>query len=102
MNSILIRNIKDMLSKRYLLTGCVILASIVGLQAQQQPVYSQYMLNTYLVNPAVAGAEGLTSFNLTARKQWAGYAEGPSTYAVSGQMRILKTSFRNRSRLIKA
>jgi type IX secretion system PorP/SprF family membrane protein len=69
--------------------------------SQQQPLYSQYMLNTFLVNPAVAGAEGLTAFNLTAREQWVGYKEGPSTYALSAQTRILKTSFRNRSRLIK-
>lgn len=67
----------------------------------QEPLYSQYMLNYYLVNPAVAGAEGLTAFNLTAREQWLGYKEGPSTYALSAQTRILKTSFRNRSRLIK-
>ncbi len=70
--------------------------------AQQQPLYSQYMLDAYLVNPAVAGAEGVTAINLTARQQWAGYSEAPSTYALSAQTRILKTSFRNRSRLIKS
>ncbi len=90
-----------MLRKKHILTALVVFGSTLGF-AQQQPVYSQYMLNTYLINPAVAGAEGLTAFNLTARRQWAGYAEGPSTYAVSAQTRILKTSFRNRSRLIKA
>ncbi|RPH29412.1 MAG: type IX secretion system membrane protein PorP/SprF [Bacteroidales bacterium] len=90
-----------MLRKGYILIVLAVFGSTLGF-AQQQPLYSQYMLNTYLVNPAVAGAEGLTAFNLTARKQWAGYVEGPSTYAVSAQTRILKTSFRNRSRLIKA
>jgi len=70
--------------------------------AQQQSLYSQYMLDAYLVNPAVAGAEGVTAINLTARQQWAGYSESPSTYALSAQTRILKTSFRNRSRLIKS
>ena len=90
-----------MLKKKNILTVLAVFVAALGF-AQQQPVYSQYMLNTYLVNPAVAGAEGLTAFNLTARKQWAGYVEGPSTYAVSAQTRILKTSFRNRSRLIKA
>ncbi|HPQ35946.1 MAG TPA: type IX secretion system membrane protein PorP/SprF [Tenuifilaceae bacterium] len=69
--------------------------------AQQQPIYSQYMMNTYLLNPAVAGYQGITDLNLTAREQWLGYGEGPSTYAFSAQTRILKTSFRNRSRLIK-
>lgn len=82
--------------------GFLIIMGIASGFAQQDPLYNQYTLNLYLVNPAVAGAEGLTAFHLTARRQWAGYAEGPSTYALSGQTRILKTSFRNRSRLIKA
>jgi len=90
-----------MLKKIYILTVLIVGGVTVTL-AQQQPLYSQYMLNTFLINPAVAGAEGLTAFHLTARKQWAGYDEGPSTYAMSVQTRILKTSFRNRSRLIKS
>ncbi len=90
-----------MLKKIYIVS-LLIVGVVSASFAQQQPIYSQYMLNTYLINPAVAGAEGLTAFHLTARKQWAGYADGPSTYAISGQTRILKTSFRNRSRLIKA
>jgi len=69
--------------------------------AQQQPIYSQYMLNAYLLNPAVAGYQGITDINLVAREQWLGYGDGPSTYSLSAQTRILKTSFRNRSRLIK-
>lgn len=70
--------------------------------AQQQPIYSQYMMNPYLINPAIAGYQGITDFNLTAREQWLGYGDGPSTYALSGQTRILKTSFRNRNRMIKS
>lgn len=89
-----------MLKRIYIIIALTISGSVVGFA--QDPIYSQYMLNTYLINPAVAGAEGLTAFHLTARREWAGYTEGPSTYALSGQTRILKTSFRNRSRLIKA
>ena len=83
----------------YILAVFTILAGVAS--AQQQPIYSQYMMNTYLLNPAVAGYQGITDLNLTAREQWLGYGEGPSTYAFSAQTRILKTSFRNRSRLIK-
>lgn len=68
---------------------------------QQQPIYSQYMMNPYLLNPAIAGYQGITDVNLVAREQWLGYGDGPSTYALSGQTRILRTSFRNRSRLIR-
>lgn len=87
--------------KRINILFILIVGTVTVAFSQQQPLYSQYMLNTYLVNPAVAGAEGLTAIHLTAREQWMGYKEGPSTYALSAQTRILKTSFRNRSRLIK-
>jgi len=83
----------------------IVLILVIGSAAvsmAQDPIYSQYMQNYYLVNPAVAGAEGVTAFNLTAREQWLGYKDAPSTYALSAQTRILKTSFRNRSRLIKS
>ena len=36
--------------------------------SQQVPLYSQYMLNGFLLNPAVAGSEGYTAVNLTARE----------------------------------
>lgn len=63
------------------------------LDAQQLPQYSQYMMNKFLINPAVAGSEGYTAFNLTAREQWIGLANSPRTYAFSAQTRILKNSF---------
>ena len=86
--------------------GMMVVVGVVCLtgraMAQQQPLYSQYMLDAFLVNPAVAGAEGVTAINLTARQQWMGYSDAPSTYALSAQTRILKTSFRNRSRLVRS
>jgi type IX secretion system PorP/SprF family membrane protein len=64
-----------------------------GLYSQQLPQYSQYMMNKFLINPAVAGSEGYTAFNLTAREQWIGLENSPKTYALSAQTRILKNSF---------
>ena len=61
--------------------------------AQQVPLYSQYMMNGFLLNPAVAGSEGYTAINLTAREQWLGLKDAPKTHAVSGQTRILKNSY---------
>jgi type IX secretion system PorP/SprF family membrane protein len=57
---------------------------------QQLPIYSQYLYNKYLIKPAVAGSDGYTSFNLTAREQWVGYAGAPRTFSFSGQTRLLK------------
>lgn len=61
--------------------------------AQQLPIYSQYLYNKFLINPAVAGSEGYTSFNLTAREQWVGYHGAPRTFSFSGQTRKLKRSY---------
>jgi type IX secretion system PorP/SprF family membrane protein len=61
---------------------------------QQLPLYSQYLYNKFLINPAVAGSDGYTSFNLTAREQWIGYSGAPRTYSFSGQTRVLKRGYK--------
>jgi len=60
---------------------------------QLGPMYSQYMFNTFLLNPAAAGSEGYTAINLTGRNQWLGLPGAPQTQAISAQTRILKNSF---------
>lgn len=70
-------------------------------KSQQLPIYSQYMMNGFLINPAVAGAEGYTAFNLTAREQWLGIQNSPKTHAISVQSRILKNSFISRGASIR-
>jgi len=61
--------------------------------SQQLPIYSQYLFNKFLINPAVAGSDGYTSFNLTAREQWIGYSGAPRTFSFSMQTRMLKKSY---------
>ncbi len=65
--------------------------------SQQLPIYSQYLYNKFLLNPAVAGSDGYTSFNLTAREQWVGYYGAPRTFSFSAQTRLLKRSYVLRS-----
>jgi type IX secretion system PorP/SprF family membrane protein len=72
------------------------LISYTAIKAQQLPVYSQYMMNGFLLNPAVAGHEGYTAVNVTVREQWLGLKGAPGTYAVSYQTRLLKNSFISR------
>jgi type IX secretion system PorP/SprF family membrane protein len=60
---------------------------------QQLPLFSQYLYNKFLINPAVAGSDGYTSVSLTAREQWVGYSGAPRTFSFSWQTRILKKSF---------
>ena len=79
----------------------IFLLPLSRLQAQQLPVYSQYMMNAFLLNPAVAGHEGYTAINVTAREQWVGLKDAPGTYAVSAQLRLLRNSFISRSASIR-
>jgi len=61
--------------------------------SQQVPMYSQYIMNGFLVNPSFAGRDGYTTVNLTVREQWVGMDQAPGTYAASFQTRILKNSY---------
>ena len=72
-----------------------------NVSAQQLPVYSQYMMNAFLMNPAVAGHEGYTAVNITAREQWVGMKDAPGTYAISLQSRLLKNSYISRSASVR-
>lgn len=62
-------------------------------KGQQLPLYSQYLYNKFLINPAVAGSDGYTSFSMTAREQWVGYSGAPRTFSLSAQTRLLKKSY---------
>jgi type IX secretion system PorP/SprF family membrane protein len=80
----------------------VILSFIFGTAvAQQVPMYSQYIMNGFLVNPSFAGRDGYTTVNLTVREQWVGMAGAPSTYAASFQTRILKNSYISKSTSVR-
>jgi type IX secretion system PorP/SprF family membrane protein len=60
-------------------------------EAQQLPRFSQYYFNEFLINPAIAGYDGRTIVNLSARKQWVGFSDyTPQTAMVSAQTRLLK------------
>jgi len=75
------------------LLAVVALVLAAGLDAQDLPIYSQYLFNKYLINPAVAGSDGYTSINLTTRQQWTGYEGAPQTYSLSFQGRVLKQKY---------
>ncbi|MGC9330667.1 MAG: PorP/SprF family type IX secretion system membrane protein [Bacteroidales bacterium] len=51
--------------------------------SQQLPLYSQYMFNRMLLNPAVTGSTEGIPISLTARQQWVGIEKAPSTQVLS-------------------
>ncbi len=66
------------------------------LQSQQLPVYSQYLFNKFLLNPAVAGSDGYTSVSVVAREQWVGFKGTPKTHAIVVDSRLLRNSYIDR------
>ncbi|MER2998999.1 PorP/SprF family type IX secretion system membrane protein [Pontibacter populi] len=48
--------------------------------AQQLPHFSQYMLNGYLLNPAMAGVENYADVKIGYRNQWSGVGGAPKSY----------------------
>ena len=47
--------------------------------AQQKPHYTQYVLNQYIINPAISGIENYVDVKLSARDQWVGLSGAPKT-----------------------
>jgi type IX secretion system PorP/SprF family membrane protein len=47
--------------------------------AQQDPMYTQYMNQLLCINPAYAGAKGVTSASLIVREQWVSWPGNPKT-----------------------
>lgn len=64
--------------KKLLLTIGFALATLLGL-AQQDPLFSQYMFNPLIVNPAYAGSREAISSTLLHRSQWVGLDGAPTT-----------------------
>lgn len=69
--------------------------------AQQKPHYTQYILNQYIINPAITGIENYTDIKASHRHQWVGLQDAPITtyFTIHGPIgkkdyRTSATSFR--------
>jgi type IX secretion system PorP/SprF family membrane protein len=51
--------------------------------AQQMPHFTQYMMNDFFLNPAVAGTKENSPIRLTLRNQWANFNDAPKTQTLS-------------------
>lgn len=68
-----------------------IIVTLIGLlllhisgQAQQHPLFTQYMFNMLAVNPGYAGSTGSPTFTASIRRQWTGFPGAPQTEVISG------------------
>ena len=60
--------------------------------AQQDPLFTQYMFNKLLVNPAYAGSKELFTIDVLNRTQWVGIDGAPQTLTISAH-----TAMRNKN-----
>ncbi|SDG72715.1 PorP/SprF family type IX secretion system membrane protein [Chitinophaga filiformis] len=65
----------------------------VQVLAQQQPHYTQYVLNTFIINPAVAGIENYWDVKASHRHQWAGLNGSPVTTYLTVHGPLSKTDY---------
>src|SRR5215208_3364329 len=81
--------------KKLSIASFLILLVLTGF-AQQRPHYTQYILNNYILNPALTGIENYTDLKISARDQWVGLSGAPRTAYLSVHTAIgkkdLKTS----------
>ncbi|MFH2096644.1 MAG: type IX secretion system membrane protein PorP/SprF, partial [Bacteroidota bacterium] len=70
--------------KRIIVATALVILAIGSYKAQQTPLYSQYMLNGFLLNPGMAGSVDYIPIRLTVRQQWVGIEDAPMTQAISG------------------
>jgi len=74
-----------------MLMGCMSAWTVL---AQQKPHYTQYILNQYIVNPALTGIENYVDVKLSYRHQWVGIQDGPVTSYLSLHGPIGKSDYR--------
>lgn len=74
--------INNMRLKKYISVFLLLMASLIG-SAQQTPMYSQYMFNDFVINPAVASVYDYYQIRTTNRFQWVGIKDAPITNILS-------------------
>ena len=76
--------------KKFYLSALFVVISAMSAFAQQRPQYTQYMVNPFLLNPAVSGTEDYADIRAGYRKQWAGFDGSPRTMYLSAHTNIGK------------
>lgn len=84
----------------FLLTLLISFLCLVS-HSQQKPYYTQYILNNYILNPALSGIEDYFDIKASYRSQWAGIEGAPVTTYLSIQGPIGKHEINTPSSLLE-
>jgi len=68
--------------KRILIISTIIISTL-SLKGQQNPLYTQYMFNPVMINPAITGTHSYYQIWLNSRLQWIGMTDAPVTNTLS-------------------
>ncbi|SKA12397.1 PorP/SprF family type IX secretion system membrane protein [Sediminibacterium ginsengisoli] len=73
---------------RFIWMSCCLTTYVAG-TAQQRPYYTQYIMNNYILNPAVAGIENYWDAKASHRMQWIGVQDAPVTtyFTIQGPLK---------------
>jgi type IX secretion system PorP/SprF family membrane protein len=80
---------------KYLVTLCVSLFIVSIVSAQQKAEYTQYVINEYIINPALSGIENYTDVKIGHRHQWVGLQGAPVTTYLTIQGPIGKQDYKS-------
>ena len=75
--------------KRLILIAILNVTFLSVALAQQDPLYSQYINNPMVINPAYAGLNNNLNASLTYRNQWGGFEGNPTTVNVNGHISLV-------------
>jgi type IX secretion system PorP/SprF family membrane protein len=85
---------KDIFMRKIKISIVVFVLLIASVsQAQQTPLYSQYMFNMLNINPAYAGNRESGNFTMLLRKQWVGFPGAPSSGTLTYDQRVAEKNF---------
>jgi type IX secretion system PorP/SprF family membrane protein len=73
---------------------CLFLLVVGSMHAQQRPHYTQYILNNFILNPALSGIENYTDVKISARDQWVGLDGAPKTFYLSVSQPLGKKDYK--------
>src|SRR5688572_8123360 len=65
------------------LSSILIICCALQVAAQQDPQFTQYWVNSALINPAHTSVNNNTSLNLSGRYQWTSMRGAPQTHTLS-------------------
>ncbi|GAO42584.1 PorP/SprF family type IX secretion system membrane protein [Flavihumibacter petaseus] len=69
-------------------------AMVLCASGQQKPHYTQYLLNQYIINPALTGIENYIDLKMSHRQQWAGLQDAPVTTYLTVHGALNKKDYR--------